>query len=311
MQKNRPSERLPIHPKYWPIWLGLALLRLLNTLPFRVQLMLGKQLGNLLFHVAKTRRRVAATNIKLCFPELSDAARASILRKHFHSMGIMLFELGLSWWGGDKRLAALTEIEGLEYLESAIAGGNGALLLGAHYTTLDISGHLLATQTDLSIRSMYRPHENPVIEYVMRNGRESYLESLIPRDDIRGLIRSLKQNKAVWYAPDQHYEGKGSALVPFFGIPTPTNTGTSRIAKMSKTAVIPFVSVRKEDGSGYALKLLPPLDNFPTDDEVADAARIHQLFETQIRNNKAQYFWVHKRFKRKRIAGEDPYQKSP
>ncbi len=310
MQKNRRSERLPLHPKHWPIWLGLALLRLLNTLPFRLQLKLGKQLGNFLFHVAATRRQVAATNIRLCFPELSDDEKATILRQHFHSMGIMLFELGLSWWGSDKRLTALTEIEGLEHLENAIADGNGALLLGAHYTTLDISGHLLATQTDLSIRSMYRPHENPVIEYVMRRGRERYLESLIPRNDIRGLIRSLRQNKAVWYAPDQHYEGKGSALVPFFGIPTPTNTGTSRIAKMSKTAVIPFISVRKEDGRGYTLKLLPALDNFPTDDEVADATRIHQLFETQIRNNKAQYFWVHKRFKRKHVAGEDPYKKS-
>ncbi len=309
MQKNRPSDRLPIHPKHWPIWLGLALLRLLNMLPFRMQLMLGKQLGNLLFRVAAARRHVAATNIKLCFPELSDDERATLLRKHFHSMGIMLFELGLSWWGRNQRLAALTEIEGLEHLEKAIAAGGGALLLGAHYTTLDISGHLLATQTDLTIRSMYRPHENPVIEYVMRRGRESYLDSLIPRDDIRGLIRSLRQNKVVWYAPDQHYEGKGSALVPFFGIPAATNTATSRIAKMGKTVVIPFSSVRKEDGSGYTLKLLPALDNFPTDDEVADATRIHHIFEAQIRHNAAQYFWVHKRFKRKRIGGEDPYKK--
>lgn len=309
MAADKQHNNPPLHPKYWPLWLGLALLRLLNTLPFRLQLKLGKLLGGLLFRFATARRHVADVNLTLCFPELSEQERAALLREHFSAMGIMLFELGLSWWGSDKRLAALTEIEGLEHLDNAIKEGRGALLLGAHYTTLDISGHLLATQTNLTIRSMYRPHENPVIEYVMRRGRESYLDSLIARDDIRGLIRTLKQNKVVWYAPDQQYEGKGSALVPFFGIPAATNIGTSRIAKMSKTAVIPFVSVRKGDGSGYLLKLLPPLENFPSDDEIADATRIHQIFEAQIRENRAQYFWVHKRFKRKRSTEPDVYKK--
>ncbi len=308
MNKSSHSNRPPIHPKYWPIWLGLALLRLLTLLPFSLQLKLGGLLGTLMYHVGKSRRQVAATNLKLCFPELTDSERGSLLKEHFTSMGIMVFELGLSWWASNARLARLTEIEGMEHLEKAIEKGRGALLLGAHYTTLDISGHLLATQTDLPIRSMYRPHENPVIEYVMRRGRESYLDSLISRDDIRGLIRTLKENKIVWYAPDQQYEGKGSALVPFFGVEAPTNTGTSRIAKLSKTAVIPFVSIRKSDGSGYKLTLLPPLEDFPTDDEVADTTRIHQIFEAQIRRNKAQYFWVHKRFKRKWIGGSDPYQ---
>ncbi len=309
MNKQATSTRPPLAPQHWPLWLALALLRLLNLLPFRLQLFLGKILGSLLLRISSARRHVAKTNIKLCFPELSDVERAVILHEHFHSMGIMLFELGLSWWSSDKRLAKLTEIEGLEHLDAAIERGKGALLLGAHYTTLDISGHLLATQTNIAIRSMYRQHENPVIEYVMRNGRESYLDSLIPRDDIRGLLRTLKQNKVVWYAPDQQYEGKGSALVPFFGIEAPTNTGTSRIAKMSKTAVIPFISIRKADGSGYSVKLLPPLENFPTDDEIADATRVNHVFEEHIRKNKAQYFWVHKRFKRKRIPGEDVYKR--
>ena len=307
MNKSNTANRPPLAPQHWPLWLALGLLRLLSLLPFRSLLVMGSLVGGLMYRFARSRRRVAATNLKLCFPELSESERQVLLKEHFQSMGIMLFELALSWWGSDKRLASLTEIEGLDHLDTAVNKGNGALLLGAHYTTLDISGHLLATQTQLAIRSMYRPHENPVIEHVMRNGRESYLDSLIPRDDIRGLIRTLKQNKVVWYAPDQQYEGKGSQLVPFFGIEAPTNTGTSRIAKMSKTAVIPFVSVRKADGSGYKLSLQPALEGFPTTDEMADATRIHQVFEEQIRLNKAQYFWVHKRFKRKWIEGKDPY----
>lgn len=180
MNKQKNANRPPVAPQHWPLWLALGVLRLLSLLPFRVLLILGAVLGRLMYHFGRRRRHVAATNIQLCFPELSEAERGTLLKQHFSSMGIMLFELALSWWASDKRLASLTEIEGLEHLDEAINKGNGALLLGAHYTTLDISGHLLATQTSLPIRSMYRPHENPVIEYVMRNGRESYLDSLIP-----------------------------------------------------------------------------------------------------------------------------------
>jgi len=306
---NNKSSRdtLPLAPKYWPVWLGLGVLRLLNLLPYRWQLSLGKGLGGLLRRVAKSRRHVVETNLRLCFPELDEAAREQLLRKHFESMGIMFFELGLGWWASHGRLKKLTTVEGLENLESALETGRGALLLGAHYTTMDISGRLLATQTHIPLRCMYRPHENPVLDYVIRRGRESYLDKSIPRDDIRGLVRTLRENKVVWYASDQAYQGKGYAMVPFFGVPAATNTGTSRIAKMSKTKVLPFVSIRQEDGSGYLLKILPPLEDFPSNDEVADATRIHQLMEAQIRQHPAQYFWVHRRFKLKRSREKDVY----
>lgn len=270
-------------------------------------LALSRPLGRLLLIAIPRRRHVAQTNLDLCFPELSPANRRQILRQHFESMAMMLFELGLSWWSSHEKLGKLVHIDGLEHLDTALAQGKGALLLGAHYTTLEISGRLLTLSTQHPIQSMYRPHENPVLNHVMTRGREDSLDAIIPRDDIRSLLRALKQNKVVWYAPDQAYEGKGHALVPFFGVDAPTNTGTSRIAKLSGTKVLPFVSHRLPGDQGYQLKILPALEAFPSDDEVTDTARLQQIFEQQIREYPAQYFWVHRRFKRKRDRRANVY----
>ncbi|MBV1911237.1 MAG: LpxL/LpxP family Kdo(2)-lipid IV(A) lauroyl/palmitoleoyl acyltransferase [Kangiellaceae bacterium] len=298
-----------LHPKNWLVWLAMLILRLVNLLPLRLQLLMGKELGRCLHLLVPSRRRIVAINIALCFPEMSADDQKALVEKHFYSIGMMLPEIGLSWWASDRRLAKLTEIEGLEFLEQAIEEGKGALLLGAHYSTLEISGHLLTSQTDLPVCSMYRPQKNAVVELLMRRGRASYLDKLISRRDIRGLLKSLKQNKAVWYAPDQAYQDKGYAMVPFFGVPAPTNTSTSRIAKLSKAAIIPFVSIRKSDGSGYKLTLKAPLKDFPTDDEIADATRVHQVFEENIRQQPDQYFWIHKRFKNRNNVELDQYVK--
>jgi Kdo2-lipid IVA lauroyltransferase/acyltransferase len=296
-----------LHPKNWLVWFAMALLRLLVMLPLRLQLMIGRGFGRLLYRVAGARRRVVQINIALCFPKMSKQQQHLLVKQHFLSIGMMLPEIGLSWWASKRRISKFTEIEGLEHLDKAIAQGKGAILLGAHYSTLEIGLFLLTTQTDIPVCGMYRPHKNAVIELLMRRGRTRYLDKLIARDDIRGLIKSIKQNKAVWYAPDQSYQDKGYAMIPFFGIPASTNLSTSRIAKLSKTLVIPFVSVRKGDNSGYKLTIKPPLENFPSGNDTDDAVRVHQVFEEHIRQQPDQYFWIHKRFKNRNNKQFDQY----
>jgi KDO2-lipid IV(A) lauroyltransferase len=115
-------------------------------------------------------------------------------------------------------------------------------------------------------------------------------------DDLRGLVRGLRGNAAIWYAPDQGKRSKSSQILPFFGVPAITNTATSKIAEMTGCAVVPFFAKREADHS-YTLTILPPLENFPTSDAAADAVRINQLIEHHVRLAPEQYFWVHKRFK--------------
>lgn len=282
-------------PTYWPIWLLLGGARLLIYLPYSTQLWLGRGLGKLAYHSMRRRRAVAQTNIALCFPNWSEPARAQLLRQHFASLGIGLLEIANSWWASDTQLKDRVQIAGLEHLTQALAQGKGVLLLSAHFTTLEIGGRFLALSAPFHV--VYRAHENPVVETAMRRAREHNFDKAIPRGDIRGLIRSLKNDMPVWYAVDQNYGHKDSVFAPFFGIPAATTTATSRLAKMTGAQVVPFFQVRLPDAQGYRIELLPALQDFPSADWAADTCRINALIEQQVRKAPEQYLWVHRRFK--------------
>ena len=98
---------------------------------------------------------------------------------------------------------------------------------------------------------------------------------------MRDLLQSLKSNLPVWYAPDQRYTGKNSEIVPFFGQPAASNVATSRLAKISGAPVLPYFPKRRADNRGYVIQIHAPLDNFPSDDPVADTRRFHELIEVQ------------------------------
>lgn len=287
-------QRRFLKPRYWSIWLLLGFMRLTVYLPYPLQLLLGRALGRLL-RLARRRWRITLVNLQRCFPELDAPARLRLARRHFDSLGMALIETGLCWWAGDPQLRKLVRIEGLEHLQAARARGRGVILLAGHFTTLEIGGRLLSLYTDFHI--MYRPNENMLIEEVMRAGRERHFDRAIPRQDVRLMLRSLKQGKPVWYAPDQGYRGKHSEMVPFFGIPAPTNTALSRLAHMSAAPVVPFSVERLPGTRGYRLILEPALHDFPSGDAPADALRVSRLLEEKIRRTPDQYLWSHDRFK--------------
>lgn len=256
---------------------------------------LGKWLGRLARLLPVKYVRIARRNLELCMPELSAAERERLLTHHFESIGIGLFEIAVAWWAPASRIEPLTEVIGSDHLHAALAKGKGAILLSAHFTTLEMSGRALLS-LDLPLNIMYRPTKNAVLERFLARNRAHHCRRAIRRDDVRTLITALKANEPVWYAPDQAYRNKGAQMVPFFGIPCASNTATSRLVKMSGAAVLPYFPERLPNGR-YRMTILPALDNFPSDDAVADTTRFHHLIEAHIRKVPAQYLWIHRRFK--------------
>ncbi len=285
--------------------LGLGLMWCVAQLPFGLQRMLGQGLGWLLRVSARRRRHITRVNLALCFPERSNAQRETLLRAHFQSLGMAIVETAMCWWTPSRRLQPLLQLTGLEHLQAALQAGRGVILLSAHFTTLEIGGRLLSLRTPFHV--LYRAHKNPVFEAVMKRAREAHFDTAIARDDMRGMLRSLKANMPVWYAPDQDFGREQAVFVPFFGIPAATLTATSRLARISGAAVVPFFPRRLPDGRGYALELLPALTDFPSADERADAARINTLIEAQVRNTPEQYLWAHRRFKTRPEGEADVY----
>jgi len=292
-------------PLVWPTWIGLGLLRLISRfMPYALTLKLGCLIGRLIYRLAPRRRHIAAVNLRICFPDKSEAERALLLRDHFESLGIGILMIGFAWWAGDAKLKPLVEIEGLEHLRGSLARGKGVILLSAHFTELEITGRLLSLFQPIAV--MYRPNENPVIEWAFSRNRRQRFEAAIPRNDIRQVVRTLRQNLPVWYAPDQSFKGRNSTLAPFFGEPAGTNTATSRLAKISQAEVILFSGYRKPGGDGYRLIIHPPLSGFPSEDIQQDATHINGLIEQAIAYAPAQYLWIHRRFKKRKII-PDPY----
>ena len=283
-----------LHPKYWPTWLGLAVLRVFEPLPHRLLYLLGRWLGLFVHFFPTAFKRIARRNIELALPELDARARHSVLREHFAGLGCALFETAMSWWSSDERIRRITQMDGLEHLQAAQATGRGVLLLSAHFNSIEIGCRALSSRMPLNI--MYRPTKNLLIGEFVHSRRAVQTRRAIPRDDVRTLIKALKDGDVVWYAPDQSFRKKGAEMVKLFGIPAATNTATSRIARMTDALVLPYFFERLP-GGGYRGAIHPALENFPTDDPVADTERFNHIVEAEVRRMPAQYLWIHRRFK--------------
>ena len=306
------ADLLPLYrfwqPRFWPGWIVIAILRLIVLLPQSARMACGRALGRLAGRFLKTRRHIAEVNLRLCFPELDEEEITALTRRHFESLGMGVVELGMAWWCSDRELEKLITVNGIEHMFRALEDKRGGLMMGGHFAATEISGRALQPLLP-PMAAMYRPSDNPMNDQIMRRCRGRSTEQLVTKTGIRTLIKLLRKNYPFWYASDQAFEGKGAALVPFFGQPAMTNTAISQISKVSGTTVIPFFPIRLENGKRYEVNFLPPLENFPSGDAEADALRINKLLEEQIRKMPEQYYWVHRRFKGRPTGHPDPYKK--
>lgn len=273
----------------------MALLRVVCLLPHRVALAIGSLLGRFAHAVGGSRRAVVRRNIELCFPELSASERDELAHEHFKALGMCLIEMGLGRWASDKHLGSITSISGLENIQPAIDAGQGIIMLAAHFTTIEVSGRVLATQLP-PFDGVYRKNRSDFITELQRSGRERTVDETIEKRDIKRMVRRLREGRIVWYAPDQSYNRKGAAIVDFFGVPGMHTTATSTLARLGKAVVVPFMTRRRKDGN-YEMTLLPVFDDFPGDDPVADTRRYVEALENHVRTCPEQYFWVHRKFK--------------
>lgn len=282
-------------PAYWPAWIGVSFLWLITRLPWRWQLAIGNRLGTLLYLLPSRLKHITEVNIKLCFPDISSTKQKELVKESFKSLGVGLIEAAMSWWVPDDKLQNIFHVHGLEYAEQAFAKGKGVILLGPHFTSLEMIGRLLGMKYSFAV--MFRPHKKRIIAFIHERFRKKQHVQYIPRHRVRQLIRALNNNVAVWYAYDVDGGEKRSVFAPFFGIPTASLTSVSRIVRMSDAAVVPISFFRREGKFEYDVTLYPPLENFPTDNLHTDATQLNAALEHAIRQKPGQYIWQYKRFK--------------
>ncbi len=305
MSRRKPRPKL-YSPRLWGAWLAVAVAWLAARLPLPLLMALGRGVGAAGFHLARSRRRITEVNLALCFPEQSDAERRRLARAAFVHTGVSLAEMILVWLNPRKRIAHRFTLHGVEHLQQALAQGRGVILLAGHFSCIDIASQPVAEIAELDV--IYRENKNPVWEWLQVRGRRHYFDGVVERDDTRQLLRRLKAGRAIWYAADQDYGPKHSVFAPFFGRPAATITATARLARFNGSPVLLLSQHRDLETLTWEVRFHPPLVDFPSGDDVADATRINALIETAVREHPEQYLWAHRRFKTRPPGQPSPYR---
>ncbi len=284
--------------------LGVFVLWLIHFLPFRGIVAIGNILGSVLYLLAAERRRVGMINLKLCMPEMSDAARTRLLRDHFKMFSRGLIERSILWWASAERINSLIRVEGIEHFEAI--EGKPAILLTPHFVGMDAGGQWVAQHTDTVC--MYARQKNRYLtELLLRKRarfRNQYLYSR--QEGLRPILKGMRKGMPFIYPPDQDQGVKDGAFIPFFGVPAATMTSVPRIAQMTGAKVVASITRVLPGGAGYVLTFYPAWENYPSGDDIADARRMNAFIEDRIREMPEQYFWLHKRFKT-RPEGEERF----
>lgn len=289
-------SRALLHPRYWPVWFGIGLLYLVVLLPYPVLFRLGRLMGRLAQRLMKRRVHVAYRNLELCFPDMSDAERQKMVEKNFESVGMGVLETGMAWFWPDWRIRRWSKVHGLASTTALHEQKKGIILVGVHFLTLELGARIWGQYTPGI--GVYRPNDNPVIDWLQTWGRLRSNKDMIDRKDLKGMIRTLKSGELIWYAPDHDYGPRNSVFVPFFAVDqAATTSGTWMLAKTSKACIVPFVPRRKDDGSGYELIVMEPECEPPLESPEATAKWMNHIVERCILLAPEQYMWLHRRFK--------------
>jgi Kdo2-lipid IVA lauroyltransferase/acyltransferase len=287
------------------IRLGVALLWLLRLLPLPILAALGHAVGIVMYGFAVKPRRVARTNLKLCFPELSQRDREQLLRRHFRAFGRSLLDYGVLWWSSKERIQRLVKIRDLENWRTV--QHKPVIWLVPHFVGLDAGG--IRVSTEYKAVSTYGRQNHAVLNACLKHGRTRFGNSVLlsRRKSAREVIRLMRQGLAFYYLPDQDFGPRYSIFVPFFGVSAATITGLSRIARLAGAAVVPCVT--RQIKNGYEVRFYPAWEDFPGESDEADARRMNAFIEERIREMPEQYFWLHKRYKT-RPPGENSLYRS-
>ncbi len=281
----------------------LALMQGVHRLPLGAQAVLGRGLGRLFWWLARSRRQVALRNLALCLPERSAAEREAIARDHFGWLGRSLLERALLWYAPVPRLKSLIHVEG--DIGLAERSERPVMWLVPHFLGLDVAGVATQLFQTRKVGSIYQQQSDPVFDAAIRAGRLRFGGGdIFPRSDkALPLVRAIRRGWAFFNLPDMDFGERDADFVPFFGVPAATLLAPSRMARALNMVVQPVVADMLPGGQGYRVRFLDPWPDFPSADPVADARRMNEWIEQEVRRNPAQYLWVHKRFKT-RPAGQ-------
>lgn len=277
--------------------LAIGAIRLVALLPLPWLRWLGSALGHGVWIVVGPRRAVVDANLRVCFPQLDQAQRRRMVRAVFVRFAQAWLDRGWLWHGSEQLLRQRLSLQGQNQDIAVLSGKEPVLVFAPHFIGLDAGWTALALHLRRPLATLYTRQSNAIADAWVAQGRQRLGEvRLFQRlDGPKPLLASLRAGSLLYLLPDMDFGARDSVFVPFFGVPAATVTSLSRFAKLGRAKVAPVLTRMTPDG--YVVQVMPAWSDFPSEDALADTARMNRWLEEQVQADPQQYYWLHRRFK--------------
>jgi len=290
-------------------WLMVAALHALSLLPDFILYKLGEAGGSVFHRLDRRHVRIGIRNLKIAFPEKSDAERRRILRASYINLGrtgAEYIRLGGFFYRRLRRRVSYNRLDIWNNLTSKYPG-KGALILTAHFGNFELlpAAHALhGYQISLVHHTQRFLAGDALVTFV----RERVGVQVIRKHTAaREMLRGLKRGDIIGIPLDQNAKRSEAIWVPFFNELAATPGGFDRLAMMAGVPVWPVFIVRQPDGRSHVIELFEEIPQQRTGDRKADAlvntARYQKAIEEMIRKYPEQWLWTHRRYRTRPVSG--------
>lgn len=262
---------------------------------------MGRPLGRLALMLVRRMRTVALSNLRLAYPEKSDAEIKALLEANAAHMGRLALEFIATSRMTPENFKRIIRFERFDRVEEARKKGRGVILLTAHSGNWEWMAMSVSSHFDLPVSAVGKRIHNPYINALVVGNRAKFKTNPINnRNAARPVLKHLKRNEAVGMLMDQRPSRGEWVSSTFFGHTVATNPGLATLALRSGAPVL-FVSCRTE-GAGYVVTfgepIEPPPENGGQEDRILEFTRkVDRVIEEKVRERPDEWLWMHDRWK--------------
>jgi Kdo2-lipid IVA lauroyltransferase/acyltransferase len=275
----------------------------LAALPRRLAYWLGGRLGDLVYLCLRSRRRVTLENLALALQtDTTHAAQCRIARAVFQNQGRHLIDFSRLWRITPQRFGNMCTVEGLEHITELLSRRAGLLIISGHCGSWELAS-AVALQLDTPMHIIVRPLDHPVFHRLVDTYRQRCGYQAIPRHHaMTASLQALRRGEIVCVLMDQSSLRSEGIPVEFFGVPAYTTTGPALLALRARCPVINGFMICQEDGRHRLVfsREIPVCRTGNLRHDIAETTRTFtQTIEAHVRRYPEQWFWVHRRWKRR------------
>ncbi len=297
-----------LSPKYWLIWIFISLTLPIAYLPSKTRSYLGTTLGKLLFKFSKSKKEIAKINLSKTFKNLDETGIQNQSKLFFKYLGHMYINLPLLWWRSDRYLQKLIDKNGLHLIDQILEKNQSVILLAPHTLSLDFGGRALSA---FNLLSIYKPFKNNLMNWFIGKSRSKPTDKVIvyPRtnNSFKQIIKKMRQPSVLYLLADEDISLDDSVFTKFFDTQKATLKSISKLARLTKSKVLPCTCTYDIRTNNFLFKVFPELDNFPSKNIVDDCSKINECLQQQILSDIPQYMWTLRIYKH-RPDGTDIYK---